>query len=99
MKQRLDTTLAGVAMGLLGILLGIVITMVSRTGFGADAFSVFFEQFAATPEYRSNVLLFSVFPNPIIFFILMRLNMNRASNGVVITALLLAVYLVAINVL
>jgi len=99
MKKKLDKIGWGALFGLIAIVLGMFILMLTRTGFGGYHTQVFFSQFVENADFRQNVLLFSIFPNPILFFVFSRLKMNNTANGVVGVSMILAIYIIAIAVL
>ena len=100
MKQKLDTPWFGIVVGLFGVLVGLLITWFFHTGVSDGSLGIFLTYLAEDSMYRADVLMFSIVPNPVFFFILSRLlKMQRTANGVVIVSLVLAIYIIALNLL
>ena len=99
MKAKLNKTWFGILSGMVALVIGLIITCASWTGLSSAGISAFLDQLASSVDYRTNVLLFSIIPIPVLFFIYNRIDLDRAANGVVGFSMILAIYIVAANVL
>ena len=98
MMQRLNTVWFGAILALLAMVLGFTLGylyFVSESS--SSQAQSFFSAFLHRKEFQADMLILALVPNPFLFFLLLRKDLEKMALGVVITCLLAAIYIVALQ--
>lgn len=98
MIKWFNTVGFGAILAILGMILGFslgYLYYVSEVTSGRG--TAFFASFISSSDFRANMLILALIPNPFVFFVLLRKDMERTAMGVLLSCLLLAIYIVALQ--
>jgi len=89
MKKQISQTLLGMALGLLGNIIGFLIYGFVYSWMNNVAFSWFYQNvFIGMESFRSQILTGSLLVNVVLFYFLMKSNKETLSKGMMVTILL-----------